>query len=50
VGARALRRGTTAAHLRRAVLASLVALSRVPTRVVSVALPRPVRGREGGRR
>ena len=49
MGARRLRRDLHGSRLRRIALERLVGLSRVPTRVVSEALPRSVRGKEGGR-
>ncbi len=49
LGARRLRRDLHGSRLRRIALERFVGLSRVPTRVVSEALPRSVRGTEGGR-
>jgi hypothetical protein len=50
VASRTLRRVPVPPLLRRAAMASVVGLSRVPTRVVSVALPRSTRGPVEGRR
>ncbi len=49
-GTRLLRRSPLSPSVRRAGLRGLLVLSRVPTRVVAAALPRPVRGstQEGG--
>jgi hypothetical protein len=49
-GTRALRRLPAPARIRRAALWGLLGLSRVPTRVVTAALPRHSRGPGGGRR
>lgn len=50
VAVRLVRRIPGPSHLRRAATSALVGLSRVPTRVVSEALPRPPRGQARGRR
>jgi hypothetical protein len=50
IASRALRRAPVRSRLGRAAMASLVGLSRVPTRVVSHALPRSTRGHVEGRR
>jgi peptidase S24-like protein len=50
IASRAARRAPAPSPLRRAALASLVGLSRVPTRVVSHALPRSTREPVGERR
>ena len=50
VGARVLRRLPLIPTARRAAMSGLVGLSRVPTRVVSEALPRSRRGQARGRR